>query len=54
MEWQLYSAPDWKKGKNLGKGVDIGLLIFESLTFFSLQKEKTESQEDYIRSLGKS
>ena len=55
--WLLYSlvverngrftqVPIGKKHKILGKGVDTGLFIFESLTFFSLQMEKTESQKD--------
>lgn len=43
-----------RKVKSLRKGVDTGLFIFESVTFFTLQIEKSESQKDYIRSLGQS
>lgn len=57
-ECQVCSAPRSRKkwGASVER-VDTGLFIFELPTFFSLwmeKKIKRESQEDYLRSLGKS
>lgn len=48
----LLSSRWERKIKLLGREWVLGYL-FESLAFFSLQMENTESQEAYIRSLGK-